>query len=513
MRTGLQRGCVWGLLLLGSAPVAMAGAMDYATQARIICERIRRSPLETPLPQISSSGELREFVKSECLDEKYREALRSYWTHQLGLKERISLDDLHKSKDGLGNPLHTKMLEDFAYLSLGNMDAVLDFYERKNPQQIAFLLYSDTGYRKKDAEMGLRFLARSLSPHDRTIRPLANVRKSTTNADELEKLSRIEAYAREAECNKYDASAYEVSRAWFTEKKVSACKGVEERICGENFKNCLLVGGHGTQPLLRRIENFVTLAPVHMITQIITEERSFDEIFTTTQGVTVPLWSYVRNNIFGTALTHVMPPDSLPNIQRMAAIPEDTSLNQVTWYERGLRHPGILSTLSFQMRRDAYHLSSTAKAARVLDVFLCDKVRHSNMLPARPSLAVNLSDNAFCAECHQKLDAVASFFNRWGNFQTDRGYSYDPKVTIYDGGELYGKRDVTQLGLARLLVKEPRFDVCSVKHAYRFLTGQEMQPAIERKYMPLFLEKYTSHKKNMQALLLDLAQLIFRQGG
>lgn len=498
----------WMVLFLCSMSLTpQIAAIDYRTKAQTICERLRKYPTQQPIPAISDHDEMLEFIKENCLDQKYSSALTRYWVQQLEINSTVRIAEL-SSMDGYPKKLlRHQMIPDLPYLNEQNIQISLDFYEQKNPNNNGFFILIDQRYKASDADYGLRFAFNDTSPYNRHTKLITRTKKRSPDSASHEKLDAIESFAKLSACNPQE-TVLETSTAWFSDQKFSHCPGLKKYFCKENFKNCFIL--NSDQPLVKRVEQFIAFAPGHMITKIIQEEKNFNQIFESTKGVSIPTWSYLLSNILGSALKVGMPPDSLPNLKPAASTPPDPLSEDISWYERGPRHPGILSTLSFQIRRDAYNISSHAKAAKLMDVFLCDKVLGSDQIKAQPSLAVKRSGNPFCYDCHAKLDPVASFLSRWPDFDITHSFIYKSDATIYDAGELYGVRDVGQFGLTRQIVKSRQFDECTIHHAHRFLTGQEMPAQVNPNLVPPFLKLYRESGKNFQHTMLEMAATIFK---
>ena len=236
-----------------------------------------------------------------------------------------------------------------------------------------------------------------------------------------------------------------------------------------------------------------------MIAKIVAEDKSYDEVLRSKEGVANPTIIHTLKKYFN-FWNRVLPPGSYPTLSTEPAVAkvriEDKNYK---WIDRGPLHAGVLTTVALHRVTNGWR----AKANRVMDAFMCRSFTVPDGIKVIPSEEAELIRMPYCQSCHATLEPLSQFFGRWPNLGNDSNFYYDPSAAVSSVGRLAGKEDADTRGLALIMSSLPDFNECAVKRAFHFAVGREMTTYEEETILAPVTEKFVASGKKLWPIIRD----------
>jgi hypothetical protein len=287
------------------------------------------------------------------------------------------------------------------------------------------------------------------------------------------------------------AEAKLIAPYWNPQANVKVCPDVDaEAYCGANLGRCYPDGSKYAQD----VKYAATMEPGVMAAKIVVEDRSWDELLTTTRGVVNgPMADFIRR--FGDVYLEVQPAGSYP---QRTTDPTFTSADPTdgdgwAWVERGPGHAGVLTSVAFHRSTNGWR----AKANRSLQVFLCREFVASDASVPEPSDEPDLTKKPYCKQCHVVLEPMAQFFAQWPNVGNDNNYYFDRQHPEQASGSFNGVAGVGTADFAQILTHMDDYDQCAIKRAFKFVTGRVMTRQEVQTLLPSLNERFVGGGKKL----------------
>lgn len=269
--------------------------------------------------------------------------------------------------------------------------------------------------------------------------------------------------------------------------------------------------------------------PMRLIDYIVRKEHPFTEIITADYIMVTPYTSR-GYGIYETLKPQFRNPEDpfeyIP-VKLKALIGRDKSQNQESatgFYP----HAGILSTFQYMKRYPTTETNRNRLRARMyflqflgVDVLeLAARVQDAAAVTAK--YKVPTMEASECVVCHKSLDPVAGLFQDYWKFdgvygRRKGGWFTDMFSAGYEGEELPAAERWRALQwLGERTVKDPRFAVAMVEHAYYLLTGRKVLLPPKDLDDPLFNAKrraYQEQRKQTESIARRFAENNFNFKG
>ena len=159
-----------------------------------------------------------------------------------------------------------------------------------------------------------------------------------------------------------------------------------------------------------------TMEPGMMIAKIISQDRSWNEVLTTSKGVVNGATAYLIGN---KKVGHKYIDNFLPNIAGNDAYPnrltnlvfknaKPSNYKNFAEVETGGLKAGIMKTMAFHKVTNGHR----AKANRIRQSLLCQEFTPPDE-PQTESDEEDLSKRPYCSHCHKVLEPMTNFFSHW----------------------------------------------------------------------------------------------------
>jgi hypothetical protein len=300
---------------------------------------------------------------------------------------------------------------------------------------------------------------------------------------------------------------------WAPSKQVFTCSAaLDPTICGPQLRKCNPSGGTIYYPnqFIDDVIDTMTMEPGFIAAKTIIHDRPWTEVLTSTKGVAAPgFLAWLGNPNFSLILRQVALPgsypeiDTDPNIQASLADPSDTGIrdqlnnSRYVWYERGQKHAGALTTLSFILEYNG----ARAYARQARETFLCKPFEVPEGVKQVVSDEPDLTKKPYCSSCHIVLEPLAKFWDRFPPVGSE-GYFYNETNSAQGSYAGQSGQDVT--GLAKIFAGTEEFKTCAVKRSFEFLVGREMNQGELVSLLPLLVTRYDSSGGRLWPVLTEI---------
>ena len=319
------------------------------------------------------------------------------------------------------------------------------------------------------------------------------------------------------------SSLIQVTPWWAPESTVSTCPDTTlTDFCGPGFEKCMPIDksvnpSHDWRDPAYQWPEWVnidfTREPGMMASRIVLEDRRWDDVLTSTEGVaTGVMINYVKkfagNNTISTRFSEAAPPQTYKKSDGTWTTLKGTSQTESNlirdrnfyWIDRGNSHAGVITTPAWQMTFNGHR----AKANAAMETFLCEKFSIPEGSKPIPSEETDLTKRPYCSLCHMTLEPLSGYFKRWpavGN----TNYLYTPSINA--DGNFRGTAGSDTNGLAGQLVSLPAFSHCAVNRAFEFLVGRSLNSQEVTYLMPQLLKTFDDNNRRLWPVMKQIISL------
>lgn len=269
--------------------------------------------------------------------------------------------------------------------------------------------------------------------------------------------------------------------------------------CGPDMMHCDMRGSHRYNKFHDQVGYDMSMEPGYLIAHTVAEDRNFSEVLTSTSTIMTGTYGYFMAKVGSEFWDNF--PEGADRANRIFVSPSITDRKQYR-VERGPVHAGVLTTPAFQILTNG----TRAKANRVYEAFTCLRFAVGDAIVPDPTAPDDIVKNPYCALCHvhMGLENMSLYFEKWKGIDGEPAYLYDRKKYSppIDRGTYMGNNAGEGVAhFAGLVAKSKPFENCSVKRAFAFINGREMNDEELKVLLAPYVSELQSGDGNLRNIL------------